>query len=59
MDNNDIVCTCFSVTKAEIIKVIKEKNLKTVDEVGEYVDAGTACGSCIPDIKKILDEEIK
>lgn len=42
--------------KSEIEKAIKEKNLKTVEEVQEETEAGTVCGSCIPDIEEILDE---
>ncbi|USI98835.1 (2Fe-2S)-binding protein [Porphyromonas gingivalis] len=35
---------------------MREKGLKTVDEVGEATDAGTVCGSCQDEIQAILDE---
>ena len=40
------VCTCKHVTLGEIIHGIKEKDAKTVEEIGEITDAGTACGCC-------------
>lgn len=35
---------------------IKEHKLKTVEDVGEYTNAGTGCGGCVEKIQKILDE---
>lgn len=40
------VCTCKHVTLGEIIHAIKEKNAKTLEDLGELTDAGTCCGSC-------------
>lgn len=56
MENNDIVCNCMEITKGEIVDAIKKKNLKTVEEVGEELEAGTVCGSCQDDIEEILKE---
>lgn len=56
MDRNEIICNCMQVTRGEIIDAIKEKGLQTVMEVGDETEAGTACGSCIEDIEKILKE---
>ncbi len=46
----------MQITKGEIVEAIKTGNLKTVDEVGEATEAGTACGSCQDDIEDILKE---
>jgi len=40
------VCTCKDVTLGEIIHAIKEQNAKTIEDIGELTDAGTACGCC-------------
>ena len=40
------VCTCKHVTLGEIIHAIQERGAKTIEEVGELTDAGTACGCC-------------
>lgn len=51
-----VVCKCFWVDEDKIKHVIKEHNLKTVEEVTHYTKAGGGCGGCIPDIQRILDE---
>jgi len=56
MEDDVLICNCNEVYKSEIIKAIKEKGLKTVEEVGEETLAGTGCGGCQEDIQAILDE---
>lgn len=56
MSDNEIICNCNDISRGEIIKAIKEKGLKTVDEVGDATTAGTVCGGCQDDIQAILDE---
>ena len=56
MNGDEIICNCMEVTKSTIIKAIKDKGLKTVEEVGEATEAGTVCGGCQDDIQVILDE---
>ena len=52
----ETICNCFQVDRDTIVKAIKEKNLTTVEQVGEETDAGTGCGGCQPEIEKILKE---
>lgn len=40
------VCTCKHVTLGEIVFAIKEKGAKSIEEIGKFTDAGTACGCC-------------
>jgi NAD(P)H-nitrite reductase large subunit len=56
MENDFEICNCFEITKGELEKVIREKGLKTVEEVGDETEAGTMCGGCIPDIEDLLFE---
>jgi len=42
--------------KSEIVKAIREKGLKTVEEVQDATEAGTVCGGCVDDIEEILRE---
>jgi assimilatory nitrate reductase catalytic subunit len=49
-----IVCSCFSVEEETITKAICSKGLRTPLEVGEALGAGTNCGSCLPEIKRLL-----
>ncbi len=49
-----VVCTCFGVTEKEIERTVLENGLTTVEEVTNYTKAGGGCGSCQPEIGKIL-----
>jgi len=53
-DVGAIVCACFNVGEKTIHNTVKEKNLKTVKAIGDCLKAGTNCGSCIPEIKGLL-----
>ncbi len=45
--NEEIVCECARVTRGEIEKIVREHNVKTVEELQKYTDAGTYCKSCV------------
>ncbi|MYM33768.1 molybdopterin-dependent oxidoreductase [Duganella sp. FT94W] len=53
-DTGPTVCSCFGVGRNTICNAIIEKDLKTVAEVTACLKAGGNCGSCVPEIKKIL-----
>jgi assimilatory nitrate reductase catalytic subunit len=53
-DTGTIVCACFNVGEKTIKAAISEKGLKTPQEVGRCLKAGTNCGSCVPEIKALL-----
>lgn len=58
-DNNDkIVCQCFNISENLLRKEIRENNLKTVDDVTNYVKAGGACSHCKSSIAEILNDEL-
>jgi NifU-like protein len=52
----EIVCTCFGVTEKEIDRVIRENDLKTVEEVTNYCKAGGGCGGCHGTIEKMIQK---
>ncbi len=54
--NEEIVCTCFGVSKAEIERVTRENHLHTVDEVTNFCKAGGGCGMCRERIQEVVDE---
>lgn len=54
VDVGAIVCACFNVGEKTIQTAIKEQGLKSVQEVGQCLKAGTNCGSCLPEIKALL-----
>ncbi|MBP3343893.1 MAG: (2Fe-2S)-binding protein [Bacteroidales bacterium] len=56
MDRKEIICECFLVSRGEIEDAIREKKLKTVEDVGYVTNAGTGCGGCQGKIQEILDK---
>jgi bacterioferritin-associated ferredoxin len=56
MEEDVEICNCLGIMKSEIVKAIKDKGLKTLEEVQDETNAGTVCGSCIPDIEDILKD---
>ncbi len=56
MEEDIEICNCLGIMKSEIVKAIKDTGLHTVEEVQDETNAGTVCGSCIPDIEDILNE---
>lgn len=58
-EEGKLVCKCFGITDAQIIRAVRENNLKTVEEITNYTKAGGACGSCLDEIAEILAAELK
>jgi assimilatory nitrate reductase catalytic subunit len=52
-----IVCTCFGVGLAAIRDALASRRATSVEEIGAVLRAGTNCGSCLPELKKMLAEE--
>ncbi|MBR8534846.1 (2Fe-2S)-binding protein [Carboxylicivirga sediminis] len=57
-DDNDFVCRHMQLTKADIIKVIREKDITSFEDLQDETDVATVCGSCVADIEEILEDEI-
>ncbi|MFJ3046446.1 molybdopterin-dependent oxidoreductase [Herbaspirillum chlorophenolicum] len=55
-DAGPTVCSCFGVGRNTICDAIRSKGLKEVGEVTACLKAGGNCGSCVPEIKKLLVE---
>ena len=51
-----LVCKCFGVSDVKILKVARENNLHNASEVTNYCKAGGACGACLGEIQKLLDD---
>ncbi len=52
----ELICECFGVTDEQILRAIKENDLKSVEDVTYYTKAGGGCGNCIPDLERLLAE---
>ncbi|WP_430869638.1 molybdopterin-dependent oxidoreductase [Cupriavidus basilensis] len=56
VDAGPTVCSCFGVGRNTICDAVRKHDLKTPAEVTACVNAGGNCGSCVPELKKLLAE---
>jgi assimilatory nitrate reductase catalytic subunit len=55
-DTGPVVCSCFSVGRNTICDAIVQKDLKSPAEITACLKAGGNCGSCVPELKKLITE---
>ena len=48
------ICACFGVTRGAIRHAVVTQHLSSVKQIGVLLQAGTNCGSCIPELEEIL-----
>jgi assimilatory nitrate reductase catalytic subunit len=53
-DTGRIICACNSVGEKTILNAIEAQGLDSVEAVGLCLKAGTGCGSCVPEIRRLL-----
>lgn len=60
-DPSTQICSCNDVTRGDIAAKIQELGVEgaTLKEVKSCTKAGTGCGGCEPDVKKILSQELE
>jgi assimilatory nitrate reductase catalytic subunit len=56
-DAGHIVCACFSVGINTLVEAIRTQNITSVEQIGEALNAGTNCGSCVPELKALLADQ--
>ena len=49
-----VVCNCFGITEPEIVRLIRENDLTSVEDVTNYCKAGGGCENCRGDIAQII-----
>ena len=49
-----IVCACFGVGLATIRDALQSGTAASVEGIGKALRAGTNCGSCLPELKRIV-----
>ena len=54
VDAGPTVCSCFGVGRNTLLKVIREGGLKSPADVTRCAKAGGNCGSCVPEIRKLI-----
>ncbi|MEN8198643.1 MAG: Fe-S cluster assembly protein NifU [Thermodesulfobacteriota bacterium] len=58
MAEGEVVCECFGVTDFEVIRAIKESDLRSVEEITNFTKAGGGCGKCEDRLRDILQTTI-
>ncbi|MBT1428772.1 nitrate reductase [Dickeya dianthicola] len=49
------ICSCFAVGEQRIIEAIRQ-GCHNVAQLGEQLQCGTNCGSCVPELKALLQQ---
>jgi bacterioferritin-associated ferredoxin len=55
MENSDVICTCFNITVEDVKNAIKN-GASSFEDVQNATQLGNACGICIEDAKKTVEE---
>jgi assimilatory nitrate reductase catalytic subunit len=53
-DAGRTVCSCFSVGINTLTQAIRNSALRSPEAIGEVLQAGTNCGSCIPELRQLI-----
>ena len=55
-ETGPVICACFGVGLNVIRDAITSKSATDVEAIGKALRAGTNCGSCLPELKRIVHE---
>ncbi len=58
-DAGRIVCSCFGVGVNTLCTAIRDFGLRSPEQIGERLQAGTNCGSCVPELRALIGEVTK
>lgn len=50
-----MVCLCKKKTKKEVIDIIRENDIRTLDALKDIGDVGNKCGACGEDLEQLLE----
>jgi assimilatory nitrate reductase catalytic subunit len=56
-ETETVVCACFQVGIEAVRKALACGAAKSVEDIGRTLGAGTNCGSCLPELKRIMVHE--
>jgi assimilatory nitrate reductase catalytic subunit len=54
-DTGPVICACFGVGLSEIRSAVAKGGAVTVADIGRLLRAGTNCGSCVPELRAIIE----
>jgi assimilatory nitrate reductase catalytic subunit len=56
-DHGPIICACFAIGRNRIAQAVAADGCHSVEAIGGALRAGTNCGSCIPELRRIIASE--
>jgi assimilatory nitrate reductase catalytic subunit len=56
-DHGPIICACFAIGRNRIARAVVNDGCHSVDAIGAALRAGSNCGSCIPELRRIIASE--
>ena len=56
LHDEKILCACFGVAENEVLRVVRENSLTTVEQITNFCKAGGGCGQCKPELQALLDQ---
>jgi NAD(P)H-nitrite reductase large subunit len=55
----NVVCACFGVGLEAIQDALASGKARSVFDIGRVLRAGSNCGSCVPEIRKLIRHECR
>jgi assimilatory nitrate reductase catalytic subunit len=56
-ETEPVVCACFQVGLGAVRRAVTSGSATSVGDIGRTLRAGTNCGSCLPELKRIIVDE--
>ncbi|MPZ58811.1 MAG: molybdopterin-dependent oxidoreductase [Rhizobiales bacterium] len=54
LEHGPVICACFGIGLAVIREALASGRAGSIDDIGSALRAGTNCGSCLPELKRII-----
>ena len=54
---NKLVCSCYRVTESDILEQLEQAPNMSLREMQNTLSCGKNCGSCLPEVKRYLNEQ--
>jgi assimilatory nitrate reductase catalytic subunit len=56
-DQGKLICSCFKVSEKTITDAIEE-GACSAQELGQQLQCGTNCGSCVPELNNLITKNL-
>jgi assimilatory nitrate reductase catalytic subunit len=54
LQTQPVICACFGVSVQAVRNALASGAARTLTEIGTALHAGTSCGSCLPELKRLI-----